>query len=397
MWLALATVAWAQDYAFPSESHAADFYPTAYKDQGGTSDWNCGSITYSGHRGSDFGVGGFAGMDAGRTVTAAAEGVVIYTNDGEFDRCTSGACSGGGGFGNWVQIEHPDGKTTIYGHLKQWSVAVAVGDPVVCGTVLGEVGSSGNSTGPHLHFEVRNSANTAEDPFDGPCSAPPTYWRSQGVYDGLPDETCGPPPVCVPSGELRCGDVVDARNDDADSTDATTAYGCTEFVYVGPERVWSFTVPVDTPVTLSVTGLSQDLDLMVTDDVACDGTGCVAGSSNPDGDDESAGFDAFAGVTYTVIVDGWEDAVSDFHLEVDCPLLPSGTADTGDGSTTPTTPTPTETGGPIDSDVPGTLDTDVDKPGTLSNGCACGGTFGPAAVFVPLAWVPLTVRRRRRR
>ncbi len=393
---ALAGAARAQDYAFPSENDAAEFYPTAYFDQGGVTDWNCGSITYSGHRGSDFGVGGFAGMDAGRTVTAAAEGVVVYTNDGEADRCTTGNCAGGGGFGNYVQIEHPDGKTTFYAHLKQWSVAVGAGDPVTCGTVLGEVGSSGYSTGPHLHFEVRNSGNAAEDPFDGPCSNPPTYWRSQGVYDGVPGEVCGPPPVCEPSTTLRCGDVVDARNDGAGSARATSVYGCSEFTYSGPEQVYALEVPVDLAVTVTVTGVTQDLDLMILDDPACDGSGCVGGSSNSDASDETFTFDAAAGVTYVVVVDGWEGAVSDFHLEVSCPDLPvdSGVptdpTDTDPPTTDPTDPTGTD---PVDTGTEGT--TKSDRVPT-QGGCGCGGTFGPAALALPL-FGTLSARRRRNR
>lgn len=387
----LAGVAWSQDYAFPSELDASLFYPTAYYDHGGVTDWNCGSVTYSGHRGSDFGVGGFAGMDAGRTVTAAAEGVVIYTNDGEFDRCTSGDCAGGGGFGNWVQVEHPDGKTTIYGHLKQWTVAVAVGDVVTCGTPLGEVGSSGYSTGPHLHFEVRDPANTAEDPFDGPCSYPPTYWTTQGAYEGLPGEACGPPPVCEPTGPLRCGDVLDVSNDGPGSVRRTHRYGCVDFTYSGPEQVWSLELGSGGPVTLSMTGLSADLDLFVTDSVACDGTGCVGASSNPDGADEQVDFVAAAGVPYTVIVDGWEGAVSGLHLEVTCDddAPPPPQPHTGDVRETGGR----DTGDPDDGEPP----TDPtgpkgDETHVSLGGCSCDTAGGGAWWLVAAA---LVARRRR--
>ncbi len=70
--LILISSASAQSYIFPTTAaHYAEWYPTAYKDQGGQ-DWNCGSIYYGGHNGSDFGAGGFAGMNAGRDIVAAA-------------------------------------------------------------------------------------------------------------------------------------------------------------------------------------------------------------------------------------------------------------------------------------------------------------------------------------
>lgn len=152
----------AQDYAAPfSEAHYRFFYPTAYYDHAGR-DWACGGIRYSGHRGTDYGGGSFAGMDAGRDIVAAAEGTVTVVHDGEFDRCTSGACSGGGGYGNYVRIRHADGKDTIYAHLKRWSIRVRRGDRVRCGQVLGQMGSSGWSTGPHLHFEVRHDGRALD-------------------------------------------------------------------------------------------------------------------------------------------------------------------------------------------------------------------------------------------
>ena len=58
MALILVTLAKAQDYAFPSTAEDyAEFYPTAYVDHGGTTDWACSDLTYSGHHGSDFGGG----------------------------------------------------------------------------------------------------------------------------------------------------------------------------------------------------------------------------------------------------------------------------------------------------------------------------------------------------
>ena len=65
------------------------------------------------------------------------------------------------GYGLHVVIDHGDGLTTLYAHLD--SVAVSDGEVVAAGDVIGAVGSSGNSTGPHLHFEVRRDG-IAEDP-----------------------------------------------------------------------------------------------------------------------------------------------------------------------------------------------------------------------------------------
>ncbi|HLL84543.1 MAG TPA: M23 family metallopeptidase [Longimicrobium sp.] len=60
-----------------------------------------------------------------------------------------------GGYGNMVEIQHPNGYATRYAHLSRISPAVAAGMPVHQGDVIGYVGSSGLATGPHLHYEVR--------------------------------------------------------------------------------------------------------------------------------------------------------------------------------------------------------------------------------------------------
>jgi len=61
------------------------------------------------------------------------------------------------GYGNYVIVEHPEGFQTRYAHLS--AASVRTGDSVTAGEVLGTVGSSGRSTGPHLHFEIMRNGN----------------------------------------------------------------------------------------------------------------------------------------------------------------------------------------------------------------------------------------------
>ena len=68
-----------------------------------------------------------------------------------------------GGYGNLVVIDHGNGVSTYYAHLS--AVAVAAGQPVEAGELVGYVGSTGRSTGPHLHYEVRANGRPF-DPFD---------------------------------------------------------------------------------------------------------------------------------------------------------------------------------------------------------------------------------------
>lgn len=225
--LLVAPSASALQYGYPSTCHSGCMIVSAYYDRGGTKDWNCGSTTYSGHKGTDFAIlGGFTAMDAGRDIVAAADGDVTYTHDGEFDRCTTGSCAGGSGFGNWVKIKHPDGKETYYGHMRKGTVAVKVGDKVTCGQKLGQVGSAGYSTGPHLHFEPR-TGTTASDPFGGGgCGAATAFWLEQGAYKALPGQKCEvttpPPPMNQPpKGSFDSADCANIRGWAQDPDDPT--------------------------------------------------------------------------------------------------------------------------------------------------------------------------------
>lgn len=91
--------------------------------------------------------------DVGDPVVAAAPGTV------------SVATYSSSGYGNWVRVAHAGGESTIYAHLQ--SLAVKVGQTVDQGAMLGALGTSGNSTGPHLHFEERNSSGVLWPWFGG--------------------------------------------------------------------------------------------------------------------------------------------------------------------------------------------------------------------------------------
>ncbi len=140
-------------------------------------DYTCGSVTYDGHQGTDIELLDFYDMDEGIPVLSAASGYVVYRHDGEFDRRTAWV---NGVQANGVIVQHPDGSEAWYWHMRKNSVRVAVGDSVTVGDTLGLVGSSGFSSGPHLHFEVNH--NTILDLYQGPCQTDSSRWAQQPDY-----------------------------------------------------------------------------------------------------------------------------------------------------------------------------------------------------------------------
>ena len=101
-------------------------------------------------------------------VIAVKDGVVVYPTSGSPTNCPSSRSldSCGGGYGNYVIIQHNDGTYTLYAHLYSDSITVTANDSVKQGQVIGKIGSSGNSTGPHLHFEIRQGSNSSSATID---------------------------------------------------------------------------------------------------------------------------------------------------------------------------------------------------------------------------------------
>ncbi len=81
---------------------------------------------------------------------------------------------------NYVVVRHDNGLLGYYWHLKKGSVTTKdLGARVAVGEKLGFVGSSGFSTGPHLHFEVRDGGGAVVDPYAGACGVATTGWTHQ--------------------------------------------------------------------------------------------------------------------------------------------------------------------------------------------------------------------------
>ena len=149
----------------------------------GILDYNCGSRSYNGHNGIDMSLWPFYWkmMDEDQVeVIAAAPGTITAKFDGNFDMNCS--CTG---TWNAVYVEHADGSTAWYGHLKTGSLTTKpVGASVSTGEYLGVVGSSGCSSNPHLHFEIRDVNNNVIEPYAGTCNGTTatSWWINQKPY-----------------------------------------------------------------------------------------------------------------------------------------------------------------------------------------------------------------------
>lgn len=163
-------------------SNFVDHNPAIGKRQ----DWNCNTRTYDSgnynHAGTDIFLWPFDQnmMESGQAqIIAAAPGVIIGRFDGNFDL----NCALSNANWNAVYLRHTDGSVTWYGHMKTGSVtSKQLGATVAAGEVLGTVGSSGSSTGPHLHFELHDAQGKVVDPYTGPCGPATSSWVAQKPY-----------------------------------------------------------------------------------------------------------------------------------------------------------------------------------------------------------------------
>lgn len=156
----------------------------------GATDYRCQSLSYDGHKGTDFGVPTLRHMAAGVPVIASASGVITSLRDGMPDTGYSektATAIAGRECGNGVVIRHQNGWETQYCHLRQGSLSVTKGQAVTTGTPLGLIGKSGRAAFPHLHLSVRKDG-VEIDPFDPEgdltCGAPnpQTLWTHAPAY-----------------------------------------------------------------------------------------------------------------------------------------------------------------------------------------------------------------------
>ncbi len=152
-------LAWPVDCTLGKTCHIQHYVD---RDPGpGTKDFTCGTLTYDGHDGTDIALPNAAAMAEGVNVLAAVPGTVLGTRDGIADFVPFVP---GKECGNGVIVDDGAGWQTQYCHMKQGSVVVRKGDRIDTGTILGQVGQSGNADFPHLHLTVRHNGQPV-DPF----------------------------------------------------------------------------------------------------------------------------------------------------------------------------------------------------------------------------------------
>lgn len=153
-------------------------------------DFTCGSLSYDGHQGTDIALPSLQALAEGVTVRAAAAGTVRGMRDGMPDIAANAPDAPpleGRDCGNGLVLDHGDGWTTQYCHMKRGSVTVRTGDRVDRGAALGQVGLSGRTEFPHLHVTVRKD-DTVIDPFDPDGAATcggtpaPALWSDPVAY-----------------------------------------------------------------------------------------------------------------------------------------------------------------------------------------------------------------------
>jgi len=144
-----------------------------------------GQRSFSYHKGIDI-AGPEANIIYNEPILASKSGTVIEVGE----NCTHNypkpsSCGCGGGYGNYAYIRLSDGTVTRYGHMTD--VLVSEGQEVLQGDIIGTVGSTGSSSGHHLHFEIRDTENNPVNPMPLNPEALHTYEGSSApLTESLP-------------------------------------------------------------------------------------------------------------------------------------------------------------------------------------------------------------------
>ena len=149
----------------------------------GILDFACSDDTYDGHSGQDSGIRSFREVAIGVPVFAALDGRVFGVQLAVGGDLNWGATVSR--FDNHIILDHGGGVYTIYGHLARASMKVKKGQWVSAGMQIGLTASSGNSSGPHLHFTVQSQGEIFE-PFAGECRPGSSGWSHQPALDRAP-------------------------------------------------------------------------------------------------------------------------------------------------------------------------------------------------------------------
>ena len=133
---------------------------------------------------------------SGTPIFAAADGEVIKAGWDDW------------GLGNVIQIKHPNGSMTVYGHNRR--LLVSKGQQVSQNQIIAEMGSTGNSTAPHLHFEIHPDGRVAVNPLNilpSTVAGKITTRTFRGSQENNPNQVSPSQPISVSVGNTKCNGV----------------------------------------------------------------------------------------------------------------------------------------------------------------------------------------------